>query len=319
MLFRFFYSSHSRLPVRSLLFALLLLVSCVQQTEKPGEQQLRVLCTTRMLADPVRELVPPHVQVDYLMGTGVDPHLYKPTPADVRRMLRADLILHHGLHLEGRMSEILLNLDATFPGGRTRRSISVCDGIPEQQLLKDRSGATDPHLWRFVEIWISVCKTLKDSLSEFPTLSKTELDLSFNKLERDLQQLNKEVHSLIQSIPEENRILVTAHDAFGYFGKRYGLEVYGIQGISTESEPSLLRVNELVRLLSDKKIPSIFVESTVPERNVRALIEGCQKLGHLLTVGGTLYSDAPGPPGSGAESWRNMVLHNAITIAKGLK
>ena len=134
-----------------------------------------------------------------------------------------------------------------------------------------------------------------------------------------MTQLDTLVVSTLEPIPSSRRVLVTAHDAFAYFGQRYGFEVHGIQGISTESEPSLMRVNQLVNLLCERRIPSIFVESTVPERNVRALIEGCRKLGHQLKVGGQLYSDAPGPPESGADTWSKMVIHNARTIAKGLR
>ena len=145
------------------------------------------------------------------------------------------------------------------------------------------------------------------------------LEERFKDLNQYLDELDRQIIDLLGQIPQDRKILVTAHDAFAYFGKRYGFEVHGIQGISTESEPSLLRVNQLVKLLSDQNVPAIFMESTVPERNVRALIEGCERLGHELRIGGKLYSDAPGPRESGAGSWSKMVLHNAKTIVEGLR
>ena len=269
-----------------------------------------------MLAEPVRKMVPPEIQVEHLMGSGVDPHLYKPTPKDLRKILRADLVFYHGHHLEGRMSEMLSQLEENSP---TVKAIAVCEKIPTGDLILDESGAVDPHFWLDVPLWLKVCANLKSTLLESGQLPNEDLNRRYSELVSELETLHQSVITTLAPVQPSKRVLVTAHDAFAYFGNRYGFEVHGIQGISTESEPSLKRVNQLVKLLSDRKIPSIFVESTVPERNVLALIEGCQKLGHQLTVGGKLYSDAPGPPESGADSWSKMVRHNAQTIAEGLK
>ena len=302
-----------------ILFALLVLpalTGCKGPETESSNNVLKILCTTEMLAEPVRKMVPPEIQVEHLMGSGVDPHLYKPTPKDLRKILRADLVFYHGHHLEGRMSEMLSQLEENSP---TVKAIAVCEKIPTGDLILDESGAVDPHFWLDVPLWLKVCANLKSTLLESGQLPNEDLNRRHSELVSELETLHQSVIATLAPVQSSKRVLVTAHDAFAYFGNRYGFEVHGIQGISTESEPSLKRVNQLVKLLSDRKIPSIFVESTVPERNVLALIEGCQKLGHQLTVGGKLYSDAPGPPESGADSWSKMVRHNAQTIAEGLK
>lgn len=292
------------------------LAGCTGPEQESPSVGLKILCTTEMLAEPVRKMVPPKIQVEHLMGSGVDPHLYKPTPKDLRKILRADLVFYHGHHLEGRMSEMLSQLEENSP---TVKAIAVCEKIPTGDLILDESGAVDPHFWLDVPLWLKVCANLKSTLLESGQLPNEDLNRRHSELVSELETLHQSVIATLAPVQPSKRVLVTAHDAFAYFGNRYGFEVHGIQGISTESEPSLKRVNQLVKLLSDRKIPSIFVESTVPERNVLALIEGCQKLGHQLTVGGKLYSDAPGPPESGADSWSKMVRHNAQTIAEGLK
>ena len=292
------------------------LAGCTGPEQESPSVGLKILCTTEMLAEPVRKMVPPEIQVEHLMGSGVDPHLYKPTPKDLRKILRADLVFYHGHHLEGRMSEMLSQLEENSP---TVKAIAVCEKIPTGDLILDESEAVDPHFWLDVPLWLKVCANLKSTLLESGQLPNEDLNRRYSELVSELETLHQSVIATLAPVQPSKRVLVTAHDAFAYFGNRYGFEVHGIQGISTESEPSLKRVNQLVKLLSDRKIPSIFVESTVPERNVLALIEGCQKLGHQLTVGGKLYSDAPGPPQSGADSWSKMVRHNAQTIAEGLK
>ena len=292
------------------------LAGCTGPEQESPSVGLKILCTTEMLAEPVRKMVPPEIQVEHLMGSGVDPHLYKPTPKDLRKILRADLVFYHGHHLEGRMSEMLSQLEENSP---TVKAIAVCEKIPTGDLILDESEAVDPHFWLDVPLWLKVCANLKSTLLESGQLPNEDLNRRYSELVSELETLHQSVIATLAPVQPSKRVLVTAHDAFAYFGNRYGFEVHGIQGISTESEPSLKRVNQLVKLLSDRKIPSIFVESTVPERNVLALIEGCQKLGHQLTVGGKLYSDAPGPPESGADSWSKMVRHNAQTIAEGLK
>jgi len=286
-------SGRPSLPT-SLLGGILLLTvfstSCTQEVKPSGDTALKILCTTQMIAEPVRMMVPEGVEVDHLMGSGVDPHLYKPTPEDLRKVLRANLVLYHGLHLEGRMSDMLSQIDIKNSGGK---AVAICANIPQEQLIIDESGIIDPHLWLDIQLWKEVCTNLKTILSNHGSIDSVNLEERFKDLNQYLDELDRQIIDLLGQIPQDRKILVTAHDAFAYFGKRYGFEVHGIQGISTESEPSLLRVNQLVKLLSDQNVPAIFMESTVPERNVRALIEGCERLGHELRIGGKLYSDRP--------------------------
>ncbi|MEC9475540.1 MAG: zinc ABC transporter substrate-binding protein [Planctomycetota bacterium] len=306
------------------LTALLLLLSsgCTVNEADPSvssSSKLRILCTTGMLSDPLTDIIGTTAEIKTLMGPGVDPHLYKPSPGDVREISSSDLVLYHGHHLEGRMGDVLERADGETRDGRTRRAIAVTERIPDEQLISTETGTVDPHLWMDISLWRQVAHELREILSEVDPSNSAQFESRISKLDQELSLLDEQIQDLIFAIPEQNRVLVTAHDAFGYFGRRYGLEVIGIQGISTESEASIQRVNSLVRLLTDRKIPAVFVESTVPERNVRALIEGCASLGHTLQIGGVLYSDAPGPPDSGADRWRSMVLHNAQVISRALQ
>ncbi|NRA74332.1 MAG: zinc ABC transporter substrate-binding protein [Planctomycetes bacterium] len=280
---------------------------------------LKILCTTKMLSGPLSDIVGSHAEITTLMGPGVDPHLYKPSPGDVRQISSSDLVLFHGHHLEGRMGEVLSRAEGVTRDGRTRRAFAVTERIPEDRLIITASGTVDPHLWMDISLWLDVAREIERILAEVDPANSAEFASSITQLEHELTLLDEQVEALLASIPQQRRILVTAHDAFGYFGRRYGLEVLGIQGISTESEASIQRVNSLVEILTSRKIPAVFVESTVPERNVRALIEGCKSRGHNLRIGGVLYSDAPGPADSGAARWRTMVLHNAQVISEALR
>ncbi len=312
--------------MKSLLPRLLLLLlvasgcdSARQSQAVEGVDSQRILCTTEMIAGPLRSLVGSHAQVTSLMGAGVDPHLYKPSPGDVRKLLEADLVLYHGHHLEGRMGDILRSHHS--PGGNPKRSnfIAVTEAIAVDKLIHTSAGTVDPHLWMDISLWSEVIEQMNRILVEFDPHHADDYDVRLEQLKQELAQLDSDVATTLALIPPPHRILVTAHDAFAYFGRRYNLEVKGIQGISTESEASIARVNELVKHLCDRSIPAIFVESTVSRRNVEALIEGCASFGHTLRVGGVLYSDAPGPIGSDATTWRQMVLHNARVIAEGLR
>lgn len=295
------------------------LSGCIGSPSLPSPHSLQILCTTEMIAGPLRSLVGSHVQVSSLMGAGVDPHLYKPSPTDVQRILDADLVLYHGHHLEGRMGDILDHGNSSGPGSKRHHYIAISESIPQARLIHSAAGTVDPHLWMDISLWIEVIQQMKEVLISIDPEHVSDYEKSLKPLVEELTRLDAQVFDLIAKIPESRRILVTAHDAFGYFGKRYQLEVMGIQGISTESEASIDRVNRLVETLSSRKIPAVFVESTVPERNVRALIEGCAALGHNLKIGGVLFSDAPGPAGSGAERWRDMVLQNARVISEALR
>lgn len=281
--------------------------------------KLQILCTTGMLSGPLSDIVGSHAEITTLMGPGVDPHLYKPSPGDVRQISSSDLVLYHGHHLEGRMGDVLERADGITRDGRTRRAVAVTERISDDRLIVTGSGTVDPHLWMDVSLWREVAGELHKILAEIDPSNSSYFKSRSSELEQELILLDEKVEALLVAIPQQRRVLVTAHDAFGYFGRRYGLEVIGIQGISTESEASIQRVNSLVEMLTSRQIPAVFVESTVPERNVRALIEGCASLGHTLRIGGVLYSDAPGPPESGADRWKTMILHNAQVVSEALR
>ncbi|MFM9958081.1 MAG: metal ABC transporter solute-binding protein, Zn/Mn family [Phycisphaerales bacterium] len=279
--------------------------------EKPA---LKVVATTGMIADVARQVGGARVEVKGLMGEGVDPHLYKASPGDVRAMADADVILYNGLHLEGRMADVIVKM-----AGRTS-VVRVTDAIDEAGLLEPEEfeGHFDPHVWFDVQLWTPVVGRVAAALAEKDPDGKSDYEARAAEYRALLGEVHEYVKASIASIPEDRRVLVTAHDAFGYFGRAYGIEVLAIQGISTDSEASLQGINALVDLLVEKKVPAVFIESSVPRKTVDALIEGCKGRGHTVTVGGELFSDAMGKEGTIEGTYVGMVLHNADTITKAL-
>ncbi len=284
-------------------------------TPKVGAaRQVRVVATTGMIADAARVIAGDRAAVTGLMGPGVDPHLYKPTPLDMHRLGDADLVLYNGLHLEGRMAETLERLAAKKP------SIAVTDRIPEAKLRtpEDYAGAHDPHVWLDASLWALVAERIRDALIAVDPEGRAGYESRAAAYAKDLAALDAFCRSTLAGLGPTQRVLVTAHDAFGYFGAAYGLEVLGIQGISTDSEPDLRSINALVDLLVTRRIPAVFIESSVPPKAVEALVEGARARGHRLTVGGELYSDALGPEGSPGGTYLGMVRHNVETIHAAL-
>lgn len=286
--------------------------ACAEPTG--GGPSLRVVATTGMIADAAREISGPRADVRGLMGEGVDPHLYKASPGDVRAMADADLILYHGLHLEGRMADVIVKM-----AGR-RSVVRVTDGIDEAKLREPEEfeGHFDPHVWFDVALWSAVVGRVESALSEKDPSGKSEYASRGAEYRALLEELDTYAKSTLATIPQGRRTLVTAHDAFGYFGAAYGLEVLAIQGISTDSEASLQGINTLVNTLVSRRVPAVFIESSVPRKTVDALIEGCKGRGHAVTVGGELFSDALGRDGTLEGTYVGMVLHNVDTITKAL-
>jgi len=266
-----------------------------------------------MLADLAQRIAGDRGVVEALMGPGTDPHLYKASPRDIERLLASDLVLYSGHHLEGRMAEALERL------GEQRPTLAASERIARARLIGDGGDAVDPHLWFDVVIWKDVALVVRDALVEFDPegapgyLSRTET------LVEELLALDREVREQIAQIPAERRTMITAHDAFRYFGRAYGLEVVGIQGLSTESEAAVHRINALVETIVGKRLPAVFVESTISPKNIEALIEGCRSRGHTLRIGGELYSDAMGPSGTPEGTYFGMVRHNVHTIVEALR
>lgn len=278
-----------------------------------GEYPIRIVCTTGMVADLVRKIGGESVAVTQMMGDGVDPHLYKASPGDVSQLSQADAIFYSGLHLEGKMTDVFERMS------RKKPTIAVGDAIPQNQRIDNDGISLDPHVWFDVSLWRKAGEVVRERLKEFDPPHAEAYQKRADSYLSELAALHDEAKTKLQSIPKERRVLVTAHDAFRYFGRAYDLEVKGIQGISTESEAGLKDVNDLVAFLVERKIKAVFVESSVPDKNVRALIEGCRARGHGITVGGELFSDAMGKPGTPEGTYVGMVRHNVETIVKALK
>jgi manganese/zinc/iron transport system substrate-binding protein len=290
-------------------------VESTVKIEKPfsGEYPIRIVCTTGMVADLVRKIGGDSVAVTQMMGDGVDPHLYKASPGDVNQLSQADAIFYSGLHLEGKMSEVFERM------ARKKPAIAVADSIPANKRIDNDGDSFDPHVWFDVSLWREAGEVVRDRLKEFDPPHAEAYQKRADSYLSELAALHDETKTKLQTIPKERRVLVTAHDAFRYFGRAYDLEVKGIQGISTESEAGLKDVNDLVAFLVERKIKAVFVESSVPDKNVRALLEGCRARGHEIVIGGELFSDAMGKAGTPEGTYVGMVRHNVETIVKALK
>ena len=288
-------------------------VSSARTSEHSGGYPLRAVCTTGMVADLVRNIGGDRVEVMQLMGEGVDPHLYRPSPDDVSRLSRADIIFYSGLHLEGQFAAVLSRLAQTKP------TFPVTEGIEREKLLEVADGYFDPHVWFDVSLWSEAAQYVGDALAKFDGANADEYREHTRNYRRRLSELHDEVKGQVAAIPAARRVLVTAHDAFHYFGRAYEMEVVAIQGVSTESEASVRKINELVDLVVARKIPAVFVESSVSERSMRALIDACAARRHEVRQGGELYSDAMGAPGTPEGTYEGMVRHNVQTIVEALR
>jgi len=292
----------------------LAIAACGGAGEDDGAGRLRVVATTGMIADVTRTVGGEHVDVVGLMGPGVDPHLYKARESDVRRLAEADVILYHGLHLEARMADVLERMS-----GRVR-TVAVAGGVASSKLLTppEFSGAPDPHVWFDVRLWMEAVEAIRDALAEADPANAEAYRSNAASYLSELDALDSWVRDRIGALPPERRVLVTAHDAFNYFGRAYGIEVRGLQGINTASEAGTADVQRLADFIVERGIPAIFVESSISPRTLEAVRAAVMARGHTVSIGGTLYSDALGGPGSGAETYVGMVRHNVETIVRAL-
>jgi len=300
--------------------ALLFLFGWVACSGKPVDEpedsgQVSVVCTTGMVADLAEQIGGERVRVVGLMGPGVDPHYYKASQGDLSKLERADLILYNGLFLEGKMQDIFGKI------ARTKKVVAVADAMDKEHLLQpaDFAGHYDPHVWFDVDLWQEAIDPVVRALSEVDPQGAEAYRQNGTAYSQVLSSLHAWVVEQVETVPVEQRVLITAHDAFGYFGRAYGIEVMGLQGISTVAEYGVNDVTQLVDLISERKVPAIFVESSVPERSIEAVRQGCLQRGHAVVIGGTLYSDAMGAPGSGADSYEGMVRTNVETIVGALR
>lgn len=302
----------------ALLGAALVLAGCARATaggrSDLSGRPIRAVATTGMVADLVGNVGGERVQVTTLMGPGVDPHLFVPSEGDVNRLSGADLIFYNGLHLEARMAEVLGRMS-----GRVT-TVAVAEGIERGRLLAPPGfeGTYDPHVWFDVALWQLATDRVRDALAERDPASAETYRANAAAYQGQLQELDRYVRGRAESIPASRRVLVTAHDAFGYFGRAYGFEVRGLQGISTAAEAGAADVQELAQLIAERQIPAMFVESSVPPRAIEAVQEAVRARGWEVKIGGELYSDALGPRDSSAGSYVGMVRHNIDTIVAAL-
>ncbi len=279
-----------------------------------AEPALRVVATTGMIADAARQVGGDQVEVRALMGPGVDPHSYRQTRTDIVAMTRADLVLWHGLYLEAQMEQFFHDLE------RKRYVVAVAEGLSRDVLRSHDSYADkfDPHVWMVPTIWIEVVGEVQKALTVARPEAAALFEANAQAHLADLGRLADYATQAMSLVPQDNRVLLTAHDAFGYFGDAYGIEVLGIQGISTESEAGLNRISTLVDMLVTRGITAVFVESSVSDRNIRAVIEGAAAKDHKIQIGGELYSDAMGPDGTYEGTYLGMIDHNVTVIAGAL-
>lgn len=304
--------------MRNKLIGLLaILMGCASCNPDSQNQQNSpsIVCSTGMIGDMVKNLVGDSIEVITLMGPGVDPHLYKATQGDISALSNSHVIVYNGLHLEGKMSSIFEKL------GKSKSIIALSDGIDKKDLINssDFERAQDPHIWFDASLWSKAMLSLSKKLQKsFPHL-KEHIQKNESLYKAKLEDLHQYCLKQISQIPDNQRIMITAHDAFKYFGRAYNIQVRGLQGISTTAEFGLQDISLLVQFVVDKKIKAIFVESSVPQKSIEAVIEGCQKRGHDVKLGGELYSDAMASKDSPAGNYIGMVKHNLHCIVKALK
>lgn len=285
-----------------------------RQPDAATTGKLTVVTTIGMITDIVRNVGGAHVEVIGLMGPGVDPHLYKATAGDVARLTSAKLIFYNGLHLESKMGEILAKMT-----GNTK-TVAVTDDVDKAHLLTppEFEGQHDPHVWFDVTLWMKAVEKVRDTLTESDPGHQADYQANAERYLAELAELHRYVKTQAEKVPSEHRVLVTAHDAFNYFGKSYGFEVRGLQGISTTTEAGIADIQELATFIAERRIPAIFVESSVSSRSIEAVKAAVQSKGFNIKIGGQLYSDAMGSDGTPEGTYIGMVRHNIDTIVAAL-
>ncbi|MFN2126068.1 MAG: metal ABC transporter solute-binding protein, Zn/Mn family [Candidatus Promineifilaceae bacterium] len=280
-----------------------------------GDSLLNVVTTTGMIADIAKNVGGEHVQVTSLMGPGVDPHLYKASAGDVNRLFEADIIFYNGLHLEASMGKVLERFNES---GAT--TVAVAEAIDPEKLQAppEFEGFYDPHVWFNVAFWMDAGTAVETALIEIDPDHADDYTANAQAYLAELAELDTYVSEQAARVPDDQRVLITAHDAFNYFGKAYGFEVRGLQGISTASEAGTADVQDLARFIAERRIPAIFVESSVPPRTVEAVQAAVRAQGFNVRIGGELFSDAMGSPGTDEGTYNGMVRHNIDTIVGAL-
>ncbi|WP_255312443.1 metal ABC transporter solute-binding protein, Zn/Mn family [Kiloniella majae] len=301
--------SFTLIPKIILAAVILIASSQLARADKPV-----IVTTIAQIADVVSHIVGDKMEVDSLMGEGVDPHTYRMNRYDVAALTKADIVLYNGLYLEAQMEDALERMATKKP------VVPLAETINKSLLLtsQDYEDKNDPHVWMDVRKWMAVTSQALDVIKKFDPANADFYDKNAAEYLIKLEQLNGYVETVLSSVPENERVVISAHDAFNYFGKAYDFEVVGIQGLSTASEAGLKKIEKLVDLIVTRKIRAVFVESSVADRNVKALIEGAKARGHNITIGGTLFSDAMGPAGTYEGTYIGMLDHNATVISRAL-
>lgn len=279
-----------------------------------AQKKFSIVATTGMIADALRQVGGDRVEVTSLMGPGVDPHTYRQTRSDIAAMIKADAVFWHGLYLEAQLEEFFRDL------GKRKTVIALAEELPKDRLLSHGNypGRYDPHVWMDPRLWKGVVEAARDQLIKLDPEGEASFRANADSHLSEIDALAAYSDRAFASVPENSRVLITAHDAFNYFGRAYNYEVLGIQGISTESEAGLKQIEDLVNVIVSKKIKAIFIESSVSDRNIKALIEGAAARGHTVVIGGELFSDAMGAPGSYKGTYIGMIDHNATVITRAL-
>lgn len=307
-----------RLTLVPLLLTAALLAGCSPAASAGPDdlagRPIRAVATTGMIADAVAAVGGDRLTVEGLMGPGVDPHLYRASEGDVRRLAEADVVFYNGLHLEAAMAQVLEQMQGRI------LTVAVAEAVPESDRLAppEFAGAYDPHVWFDVNLWSLAVERIRAALAELDPAHAEVYRANAAAYQAELEALDAYVREQAARVPPERRVLVTAHDAFNYFGRAYGFEVRGLQGISTAAEASTADVQALAEFIVARGIPALFVESSVPPRTIEAVQAAAQARGLEVRIGGQLFSDALGSPDTPAATYPGMVRHNIDTIVAAL-
>lgn len=298
-----------------ILIAILTLISCKTEVKK-RDGKLKIVTTTTMITDMVKNIGGDKVEVKGLMGSGVDPHLYKASEGDVSKLFNADVIIYSGLHLEGKLEDIFEKMRK-----QQKKTIAVSDAIDKTGLISSEYFASsyDPHIWFHIGYWKQATQFVIDELKTLDPENAETFEKNGQAYIEKLTSLSTEITATIEILPTEKRILVTAHDAFNYFGKLHNFEVVGLQGLSTATEAGVQDVQKLATFIIEKNVNAIFVESSVPKRTIEALQAAVKSKGHEVAIGGTLYSDALGDAGTIEGTYLGMYRYNVKTIVNALR
>lgn len=278
------------------------------------KDKITVVTTTTMLTDLIKNIGGEKIEVQGLMGEGVDPHLYSASAGDVNKLSEADIIFYGGLHLEGKMEEIFEKMEKSG-----KKVINLGEKLDKNKILKEENNISDPHIWFDLDLWGEEAKYVAKELGEIDNKNKNYYDENLKKYLESLEELKKYSFEKIEEIPEKSRVLITAHDAFQYFGKQFKIEVKAIQGISTESEAGTKNINDLANYIVQNEIKSIFIETSIPKKSIEALKEAVKSKGGEVNIGGELYSDSLGDVEHNSETYIKMFRKNIDTIVNSLK